>query len=236
MQIDHGITLGMSVSGARQVVSWIMAVLCPLSLVAADGPSAMVHSSGGVWVNGAEVADSTTVFGGDSLETKPGFVANLDTPGSSVLIQPESLVKFQGNFMVLEHGGVSVGTSTEMAVHVNCIRVEPVSNQRTQYDVTDLSGKVEVSADKNDVTIREESGRSKTDPKHDSGQSNVVHEGHRENRYETTACGAAPQPQGPASALNTKWLEIGGVAGGAGLLCILLCKPKSPNSVSPSDP
>jgi hypothetical protein len=190
----------------------MMAVLCPLSLAAADGPSAVVHSRGGVWVNGAEVADSSAVFGGDSLETKPGFVANLDTQGSSVLIQPESIVKFQ------------------------CIRVEPVSNQRTQYDVTDLSVKVEVSADKNDVTLREDSAPSKTAVKNDSVQSNVVHEGHRETRYETTACGAVPQPQAPTSPLNTKWLEIGGGVGGAGLLCILLCKPKSPSSVSPSDP
>ncbi len=226
----------MSVSGAREVVCWMMAVLCPLSLAAADGPSAVVHSRGGVWVNGAEVADSSAVFGGDSLETKPGFVANLDTQGSSVLIQPESIVKFQGNFIVLEHGSVSVGTSTEMGVHVNCIRVEPVSNQRTQYDVTDLSVKVEVSADKNDVTLREDSAPSKTAVKNDSVQSNVVHEGHRETRYETTACGAVPQPQAPTSPLNTKWLEIGGGVGGAGLLCILLCKPKSPSSVSPSDP
>src|ERR1700739_3318166 len=111
----------------------MMVLLCPLPLLAADTGSAVLRSEGGVWVNGSEVAGSTVVFPGDLLETKPGFVANLDAEGSSVLIQPESIVKFQGTFLSLEHGSVSVGTSTSMSVQVNCIKVEPRSNERTQY-------------------------------------------------------------------------------------------------------
>ena len=125
-----------------------------------DG-AAVVHSKGGVWVNGAEVADSTAVFPGDLLETKPGSVANLDAEGSSVLIQPESVVKFQGNSLNLEHGSVSVGTSTSMSVQVNCIKVEPVSNERTQYDVADVSGTVQVAAHKYDVNITQSSALRK---------------------------------------------------------------------------
>ena len=122
-----------------------MVVLFPLSLMAADKGSAVLHSEGGVWVNGSEVAGSTVVFPGDLLETKPGFIANLDAEGSSVLIQAESVVKVQDNSLSLEHGSVSVGTSTSMSVQVNCLKVEPVSNERTQYDVSDVSGKVQVA-------------------------------------------------------------------------------------------
>ena len=143
----------MSVPALRNSVCWMMVVLCPLSLLAANTGAAVVHSQGGVWVNGAEVADSTVVFPGDLLETKPGSVANLDVEGSSVLIQPQSVVKFQGNSLSLEHGSVSVGTSTAMSVHVNCIKVEPASNERTQYDVADVSGTVQVAAHKDDVNI-----------------------------------------------------------------------------------
>jgi hypothetical protein len=213
-------------------------ILTPLFLLAADTGSAIVHSTGGVWVNGVEVADSTTVFAGDSLETKPGFVANLDVQGSSVLIQPESIVKFEGNYLVLEHGSVEVGTSTAMSVHVNCIRVDPISQDRTQYDVTDLSGKVEVAALKKDVNIT----KGGTLPKSPSqsaaaGLSSTVHEGQKDTRYETTVCGATALPNGAGNALNTKWLEIGGAAGGGVVaLCLLLCKGKSSSSVSPSTP
>src|SRR5580700_9939700 len=143
----------MSVSALRTFLCWALIVLCPLSLTAADTGSAVLHSEGGVWVNGAETAGSTVVFPGDVLETKPGFVANLDAEGSSILIQAESVVKFQGTFLSLEHGSVSVGTSTSMSVRVNCLKVEPVSSERTQYEVADVSGAVQVAARKSDVNI-----------------------------------------------------------------------------------
>lgn len=227
----------MSVSGLRNFISWMMVVLFPLTLLAVDTGSAMLHSDGGVWVNGNEVANSIAVFPGDVLETKPGFVANLDAEGSSVLIQPESIVKFQGNYLSLEHGSVSVGTSTLMSVHVNCIKVEPVTNNRTQYDVTDLSGKVEVAAHKNDVKITHEGSLRKTSSESGAAQSATVHEGQQATRDETQACGAAPRPESPGHTLNPKWLEIGGGAGaGVIVLCLLLCSSKGPSNVSPSQP
>jgi hypothetical protein len=225
----------MSVCVLRSLVCWMMIFLCPLTLTATDTKSAVLHSDGGVWVNGLEVSASTVVFPGDLLETKPGFVANLDAEGSSVLIQPESIVKFQGTFLELEHGGVAVGTSTSMSVHVNCIKVEPVSTERTQYDVTDVSGTVQVVAHKNDVNISRGAALKKA-TSDDSTQSATVHEGHDATRDEALMCGAALRPE-TAGSLNTKWLEIGAGAGGAVLLCILLCKSSSHStSVSPSAP
>jgi hypothetical protein len=228
----------MSVSVLRNLLCWVMVILYPLSLAAADTGSAIVHSNGGVWVNGTEVADSTTVFPGDVLETKPGFVANLDAEGSSVLIQGESIVKFQGNSLTLEHGKVSVGTSTAMNVNVNCLKVEPISNERTQYDVTDVSGKVEVAANKNDVKITLTGALRKASSESGSPDSATVHEGQRATRDESTACGVAPRPGGASTTpLNTKWLEIGGGAGaGVLVLCLLLCKGSGPSNVSPSQP
>ena len=225
----------MSVSALRNFLCWTMVALYPVSLAAANAGSAIVHSKGGAWVNGSEVPDSTVIFPGDLLETKPGFVANLDAEGSSVLVQGESIVKFQGNFLTLEHGSVSVGTSTEMSVHVNCLKVEPLSNDRTQYDVTDVSGKVEVAANKNDVKITQVGSLRKV-PTESSSQSNTVHEGERATRDESTACGAI-RPENPNNALNPKWIEIGGGAGaGVVVLCLILCRGSGSSSVSPSQP
>ncbi len=227
----------MSVSGLRAFVCWVIVILFPLSLVAADAGSAILHSDGGVWVNGTEISGSTAVFPGDLLETKPGFVADLDAEGSSVLIQPESIVKFQGNYLSLEHGSVSVGTSTLMSVHVNCLKVEPVTSERTQYDVADLSRKVEVAAHKNDVRIVQAAALRKPSPESSSSQSATVHEGQQATRDETQACGAASTPESPTHELNTKWLEIGGGTGvGILVLCLLLCKGKGSSAVSPSQP
>jgi hypothetical protein len=231
--------LGMSVSALRSSLCWVMIVLWPLSLVAGDTGSAVLHSEGGVWVNGFEIAGSSAVFPGDLVETRPGFVANLDAEGSSVLIQAESVVKFEGTFLSLEHGSVSVGTSTSMSVHVNCIKVEPVSSERTEYDVTDVSGSVHVAAKKNDVNITQSSLLRKASQS--SGppvsQSATVREGEQATREEATACGAPPRPGSAGNPLNTKWLEIGGGAGvGVLVLCLLLCRGSSPSSASPSQP
>jgi hypothetical protein len=228
----------MGVSVIRKFVGWMMVILCPLSLTAADTGSAVLHSEGGVWVNGIEISGSTVVFAGDLLETKPGFVANLDAEGSSVVVQPESVVKFQGTFLSLEHGSVSVGTSTSMSVHVSCIKIEPVSSERTQYDVADISGAVQVAARKNDVNLTQGGVLQKTQAQAGSPPSSVVHEGQQVTRDETTACGAAPRPGTVSNGLNTRWLEVGGgIVGGVIVLCILLCKGSgSSSSVSPSTP
>jgi hypothetical protein len=227
----------MSVSALRKFVSWMMVILCPISLAAADTGSAVLHSEGGVWVNGFEIAGSTVVFPGDLLETRPGFVANIDAEGSSVLIQPESVVKFQGTFLSLEHGSVSVGTSASMSVHVSCLKVEPVSSERTQYDVADVSGTVQVAARKNDLNITVGGILQKTHPQGGSSLSAVVHEGQQTTRDESNVCGAAPRPGGAGNGLNTKWIEIGGAVGGGVLvLCLLLCKGSGPSNVSPSEP
>lgn len=227
----------MSVSISRNFISWVMVLLFPLSLVAADTGSALLHSDGGVWVNGTEVANSTTVFPGDLIETKAGFVADLAADGSALLIQGESIVKFQGNYLILEHGNVAVATSTAFAVHVNCIKVEPVSKDRTQYDVIHLSTKVEVAAHKDDVNITQGGALRKTSAESNKSQSATVHEGEQATRDESSVCGAAAPPHGAGNALNTKWLEVGGAgAGGAVVLCLLLCKGSKQSAVSPSQP
>jgi hypothetical protein len=228
----------MRVSALRNLLCWVMVVLCPWSLLAADTGSAVLHSEGGVWVNGFEIAGSSVVFPGDVLETKPGFVANLDAEGSSVLIQPQSVVKFQGTFLTLEHGSVSVGTSTSMSVHVNCLKVEPVSTERTQYDVSDVSGAVQVAAHKKDVNITQTGGALKKPAAPSStSESATVREGETASRDESTACGAAARPESPGNPLNSKALWIGG--GGvltAIVLCLLLCRSTPPSSMSNSDP
>lgn len=229
--------MGTSVSVLRNSLCWLLVVLSPLSLLAKDAGTAILRSDGGVWVNGLEISGTTAVYAGDSLETKPGFVANIDAEGSSILIQSESIVKFEGTYLTLEHGSISVGTSTSMSVHVNCLRVEPVSSERTQYVVTDVSGAVQVTAQKNDVNITQSNPLHKPPSGTSSAQSTTVHEGQQTTRDESTACGVPPHLGAASRGLNTRWLEIGG-GGGVGtlVLCLLLCRGSNPPNVSPSQP
>jgi len=229
---------GLDMRVSLRQLGWILLVLCPRALLGSEPGSAVLHAQGGVYVNGNEVGASTVVFPGDLIETRPGFVANLDAEGSAVLVQTESIVKFEKNFLTLEHGSVSVGTSTAMAVHIKCLKVEPVSSERTQYDVTDRTGNVLVVAHKQDVKITQAGGLRKAASEKDSATSSAtVHEGEQASREESKACGAAAPPEGPTQGVNPKWIEIGAAAGGGVLvLCLLLCRGSGSSSVSPSQP
>src|SRR5258708_17795208 len=104
----------MSVSTLSRLLCCAMILLLPQSLLANDSGSAILHTQGGVWVNGSEVPDSTAIFPAYLLETKPGFAANLSADGSTVLIQPQSVFKFLRDLLFMQHVTDSVGTHNIM--------------------------------------------------------------------------------------------------------------------------
>jgi len=198
-----------------------MVVVVPLALLG-QTPAAILHTQGGVWVNGYEARDSSAIFSGDLLETKSGFSSTLAMEGTSVLIQPESVAKFQGDLLVLDHGSVAVETSKSFKVKVNCITVVPVVNEWTQYEVTDVNGTVQVAARKLDVNVARESRQPKPTPETEAATAGSVHEGEQKNYDVSTLCGAPAQPTGAGSALNPKWIAVGAGGVGAGVLIWIL--------------
>ena len=226
----------------RSFLCWAMAVVLPHSIAGQSTPdqsaSAILHTDGGVWVNGYEAHDSSAIFPGDLVETKPNASANLVLDGSTVLLAPETVGKFQGDSFELDHGVVSVVTSKSFKVRVNCILIVPALSQWTQYVVSDLNGSVQVSAKKLDVNVQREQAAGKTTVEGEASQS-AVHEGEQKTFDESEICGTRPQPSSPASGISPKWIAVGG-GGGAGLLiCLVLhCFGSSPTkpSVSPANP
>jgi hypothetical protein len=224
-----------SFSRLRFLICWVLMVIVPDTLLG-QAPVAVLHTQGGVWVNGYEAHDASSVFDGDLIETKPTFSASLNLQGSELILQPESVAKFQQDLLALDHGSVSVGTSTQYKVKVKCITVVPVNPEWTQYDVTDTNGKVQVLAHKNDVRVEFALDKKKPSPQPEASSNSIVHQGEQANYLETDVCGAPPGPANPTSPLNSKWV-IGGGAGGVGLiLCLVVfCKGSSP-PVSPATP
>jgi ribosomal 50S subunit-recycling heat shock protein len=182
---------------------------------------AILHAQGEVWVNGYEAHDSSAVFPGDVIETKAGSSANLSLDGSTVLIAPESVSKFQGDLLELDHGGVSVATSKSFKVRVNCMLVVPVLNDWTQYVVTDVNRTVQVAARKLDVNVDHERGHGKEAPEPQPSQQRAsVHEGEQKSYDETEVCGPAARPTSALAGISPKWIAAG--AAGAGILIWLL--------------
>lgn len=218
----------------RCFLCWAMIVIIPASLLGqnaqtpaektppdrADTPVAILHTQGGVAVNGYEATDSSALFTGDLMETKPGFSATLNLEGTTAQLQEETVAKLQDDVLVLDHGGVSVGTSKSFKVRVNCITVTPVLNEWTQYEVTDLNGTVQVNARKGDVRVEMGLNREKVPPPPQTSNNATVREGEQAKYRESEACAAAARPPGASSSLNPKWIAVG--AGGAGVLIWVL--------------
>ena len=217
-----------------------MMVVLPVSLWAQDTGAAMLRSSGGVLVNKNPAPASTALLPDDLIETQKDIAAHIEATGSTADMRPETIVQFEGDELVLEHGSVSVNTARSMRVRVGCITVTPVSAEWTHYDVTDTNGKVTVSALKDDVYINSGS-KNPQDAKQPAQSTHsdrtIVKEGEQKSREEK--CGGAAIKESSRFAargafMNSPW-AIGGATVVVGVLtCWALCRGEDPTS--PSNP
>jgi hypothetical protein len=133
-------------------------------MLGADAAVGMLYTSGSAWLNGAAVPKSAAVFSGDLLQTQSNSTANLNANGSSVMVFADSLVKFQGPAVEIEHGSVRISTSKGMATRADEIIVKPASENWTEFQVTDVDGQVQIAANKGDLTIQDAQGATTTLP------------------------------------------------------------------------
>jgi ferric-dicitrate binding protein FerR (iron transport regulator) len=213
-----------------------MVLVVPTSLLAQDSSRAMLHSEGQTRLNGAAVPNSSAIFLHDVVQTSTGSTAKIEVGGSSVEVQPETIVQFEGNELVLEHGRLQLNTSRAMRVRVNCLAIIPLTQERTRYDVRDVDGKVTVAANEHDVQIHSVGGALRTSRQ--IGNADItVHPGEQVTREES--CGAPSRPANAVSAagaiMNNPWV-IGTAAVAIGVpLCYALCR-KFDDPLSPYKP
>jgi hypothetical protein len=210
-----------------------MIVIFPSSLVAQDATRGMLHSDGGTWLNGSQAPATAAVFPDSLVQTQAGHTSRIDMAGSTILILPETEMQFQGDSLVLVHGGLQLATTTKMRALVGCISITPTSSERTEFDVTDVNGKVQILVSKNEVKVHSHGtdfSRSK------QAADTVVHEGGQVTRDER--CGEPSRPEqstGAAGPFLNSWWAIGaGIAVVGVLTCLGLCHGDDP--ISPYKP
>jgi len=216
-----------------------MSVILPVSLVAQDSAAAMLRSNGvGVIVNRNPAQASVALFTDDLIEIQKNATARIEASGSAADINAETMVQFEGDELVLDHGSLSVNTSRGLRVRVGCLTVTPANpTEWTHYDVTDLDGKVKVSALKNDVNIDARSSTPQAAKQPEHSDRVTVREGEQKSREEK--CGAAdiklrPRIPGIGAIMNSPYAIGGGIVGIGVLTCWALCR--SGNPISPTDP
>jgi len=149
----------MSQSAFRSAVCCLLAIIFPAQvMLAGETASAMLYTNGAAWLNGSEVPKSAAVFSGDMLQTRPDSTASIQSNGSSVMVLADSLVKFDGPDVEIEHGSVRVTTSRGLAARAGDVTVKPAGNSWTEFQVADVDGRVQIAANKGDVTVQDDKG------------------------------------------------------------------------------
>lgn len=225
----------MGMSAFRRMVSCVLLIGFPASLFAADSGAAMLYAHGAAWVNGAHVPASSAVFSGDLVQTRSDSGANINAPGSSITVLGDSLVKFEGSSLNVEHGGVAVATSKGLATTAGDVHVAPASDAWTEFNVTDVDGTVRIAARKGDLNITDDSGTVTLAQGQETTrdeQSDQSADTSKDKKKKKRAAGAAPAANG--GTLNSPLaVGIGGAAIVGVTTWVLL---QSDNPVSPSTP
>lgn len=220
----------------REMVSCVLLLLFPGSMLAADSNAAMLYINGAAYVNDARVPRaSAAIFSGDMLQTRPNSVANINEPGSSITVLSDSLVQFRGKSVDIQHGGVTVSTSKEVGASAGDVKITPKSNAWTEFKVVDVDGTVKIHAEKGDLLIDNGSNvltLAQGQPDQTVDENNPDAKNSKKKKNKNQAAGASPAAGG--GALSSP-IAIG-VGAGAILGITTWVLVKSSNPASPSKP
>jgi len=196
-------------SWLQKFVCLALTVFSPFAFAQTTGV-AVLSGTGNVYLNGGLLSNSNAVVAGDVIQTKDNGTAAINGPAGSVALDPNSIVRFQGQSVALDRGQISIGTGQSLTVNARDFRITPVSNDWTQFYVTRTGGSINVIARKNDVTIN-------------CGSSGAerVKEGHQISRLDADNCGLIAKAVGAPTAARgpiltsgiAKWSALG-VGGG----------------------
>src|SRR5882724_1533394 len=199
-------------SNLRTIFCWLLLAVMPAALLGANSGAAMLYAQGIAWLNGASVPRTSAVFPGDLVQTKTDAVVHINAAGSSVMVLSDSLVKYEGNTLSLEHGTVTVATTKGMSIRAGEVSVEPAQpNNQTQYEIRDVNGTVEIKAREGDLRV---SNGTETTTVAQGEQTTRDDSEQQKNNKKRRAGGAVPAASGPL--LDSRAAVIGaGVGVGA---------------------
>ncbi len=209
----------MTISPLRPVLSYVLAILLPVSTLFAQttpaGGAIVSTTNGGiVAVNGNLVKDSSAVGDNDTISTGPESVAHITSAGSNTMLASDTVAAFSHDAIRLTTGAVSIATSGGMYTQVHKLKFAPVNQGTlTKYEVRVEGCAVIVTAKTGAVYLP-------------SGKVLAQGESNRSSDKECELAKSDPRPPGAAisglSPLAWGLLAGGGAAAGATAGYILL--------------
>lgn len=222
----------MSRSEFRSALCCLLAVVFPAQVFAGESASAMLYTNGSAWVNGSAAPKSLAVFSGDMLQTRSDSTANIQANGSNVMVLADSLVKFEGPAVEIEHGGVRVTTSRGLAARAGDLTVKPTGNSWTEFQVVDVDGRVQIAANKGDVTVQDDQGTTTTVTQGQQTTRDDTSDNEKKKKKRRRAAGAATAAKG--GIMSSPAVLYGGL-GAVGVVGIWVWTRSEP-PVSPACP
>jgi hypothetical protein len=225
----------MSQSRFRSAVCCLLAILFPAQvMLGGETASAMLYTNGAAWLNGSEVPKSAAVFAGDMLQTRPDSTARIQANGSSVMVLADSLVKFEGPAVELEHGAVRVTTSRGLAARAGDVTVKPASDSWTEFQVTDVDGRMQIAANKGDLTVQDDKGTTTVTQGQQTTRDDTS-DTEKKKKKRRHGAGAAPAAGGGIMSSPYVVYSGLGIAGGVGLWVWLQSEPPA-SPACPTNP
>jgi hypothetical protein len=211
-----------------RTTAWCVTLLSCAALVAQEQGTAVLFSTGTVFLNGAPVSNSSAVTPGDVIQTKETGAANVNAPGYSVVIESNSIVRYRGEGFALDRGNISLATGKGISIFARDFKITPAANGWTEFYVTRANGSIGIIARKNSVTVNCGAG------------STTVAQGQQLSREDAANCGlvttghgAAPAAKGP---IITAERATYGALGLGGVLTGWALATHNDNPVSPDTP
>lgn len=192
----------------------------PASLFGGEPTAAMLYARGATWVNGAAVLRTSAIFPGDLVQTKSNSAANIHLPGSIVTVLPNSLAKFEGPTLELQHGGIVILSSKQLATHIGDVTVFAAKPESTEFWVGNSDGSVTIMARKGDLTVVDDSGTTTLT----AGQETTREESKKKRKRRGAAAAAT------GSIMDSKAALIAGIAAVGGITTLVLLQREDPIS------
>jgi hypothetical protein len=134
-------------AGVRLLFSAILAVVVPVSQLAAETGAAMLQAQGKVTVNGKPAGpNSVTIFPGDQIATDADSAATITSQGSLMMLGANSALKFGESAIDVGCGALTMSTSgRHVSAHVGNLTVDPAADS-SKFEISRVGGKLQIGA------------------------------------------------------------------------------------------
>jgi hypothetical protein len=211
---------------SKAMVGFVV-LLTSAALCAQEAGTAVLFGTGSVYLNGAQVSNSSAISGGDVIQTKENGAANINAPGSSIVIESNSIVRYRADGFALDRGNISVATGKGVSVFARDFKITPAAGGWTEFYVTRTNGGIGIMARKNPITVS------------CGATSTTVREGQQISREDAANCGLLAKSNGAPTAAKGPILtseRVGGATAAAGAALAIWAVGQSDDPVSPSVP